>query len=249
MVGGGGAGFALAVSGDFKYGRAGTVAVVASGKAAGDELHLEASGLRKLATLGLSPAASWVPANSSRPGIALELAAGAAGITTAGSTTDLATLQAKTTVARVAAAFAAGSAELAEAGGGMQAGLMWNVLYDPTQLGPFVEVSRSFATEPYELFEWDTYFGAAMLAWDTAGLPLAVSSLVQVTKGKTLGPLLDGHGFVPGYSKGGRWLSEDRTERPVGALVTLAIWRKLAAAEGKAAARWAIMAYSCNPYG
>ena len=47
-----------------------------------------------------------------------------------------------------------------------------------------------------------------------------------MTKGKTLGPQLDGHGFVPGYSKGGRWLSEDRTERPVAALITLTIWRR-----------------------
>eukprot|EP01052_Picozoa_sp_SAG31_P050182 SAG31_NODE_11340_length_1040_cov_1.783209_1_plen_32_part_10 len=27
---------------------------------------------------------------------------------------------------------------------------------------------------------------------------MAISSLIQVTKGKTLGPKLDGHGFVPG---------------------------------------------------
>ena len=58
--------------------------------------------------------------------------------------------------------------------------------------------------QPYEIFEWDTYFGALMLSFDpAAGLPLALSSLIQVTKGKTLGPRLDGKGFVPGYSKGG----------------------------------------------
>jgi hypothetical protein len=36
----------------------------------------------------------------------------------------------------------------------MQSGLMWNSIYHPTQAGPFVEVSRSFVTKPYELFEW-----------------------------------------------------------------------------------------------
>jgi hypothetical protein len=73
-----------------------------------------------------------------------------------------------------------------------------------------------------------------------AGLDLAVSSLVQVTKGKTLGPKLDGHGFVPGYSKGGRWLSEDRTERPVGATILLQVLRRwssgAAMSDGAAAA-------------
>lgn len=50
----------------------------------------------------------------------------------------------------------------------------------------------------------DTYFGALMLSHDRQGstMGLAVSSLIQVTKAKTLGPYLDGHGFVPGYSKG-----------------------------------------------
>ena len=92
-------------------------------------------------------------------------------------------------------------------------------------------VSPSFVTKPYELFEWysfpaapslrarsrlsdwasmrcgccrDTYFGALMLSHDRQGssMGLAVSSLIQITKAKTLGPQLDGHGFVPGYSKG-----------------------------------------------
>ena len=70
---------------------------------------------------------------------------------------------------------------------------------------------------PDELFEWDTYFNALMLSWDNRSVELGLSSLIQITKAKTLGPNLDGHGFVPGYSKGGRWLSEDRTERAVGA--------------------------------
>jgi len=117
---------------------------------------------------------------------------------------------------------------LLQAATAMQSCLMWNGIYDPVEAAPFVQVSRSFAAQPFELFEWDTQFGALMLSMDAAALPLAVSSLIQIIKSKTLGPQLDGHGFVPGYSKGGRWLSEDRTERPVGAQMLLRIWRRWA---------------------
>ena len=41
------------------------------------------------------------------------------------------------------------TAELIEAGEAMQAGLMWNVLWHPTQAGPFISVSRSFTLHPY----------------------------------------------------------------------------------------------------
>eukprot|EP00935_MAST-01C_sp_MAST-1C-sp1_P000797 g797.t1 len=119
-----------------------------------------------------------------------------------------------------------GHSELAEAATAMLSGCLWNFIYHPTQLGPFVTVSRSFTAQPYELFEWDTYFGAAMLAFAPELLPLALSSAIQITKSKTMGPLLDGHGFVPGYSKGGRWLSEDRTERPVGSQIILRIFKR-----------------------
>jgi len=65
-----------------------------------------------------------------------------------------------------------------------------------------------------------------MLSFDRSALPLALSTLIQVVKSKTLGPNLDGHGFVPGYSKGKRWLSEDRTERPMGSQIVLQIYQR-----------------------
>ena len=165
--------------------------------------------------------------------VALSLLTGTAAFSTAKNPPTLRTLTASTALARAAAAFSlraahAGNhttttnngelnsndnAKLEVAGTAMQSCLMWNIIYHPTQAGPFVQVSRSFTQHPYELFEWDTYFGSLMLSFDRASLPYALSSIIQITKSKTLGPRLDGKGFVPGYSKGGRWLSEDRTER------------------------------------
>jgi hypothetical protein len=49
---------------------------------------------------------------------------------------------------------------------------------------------------------------------------------------RQLSPSPSGHGFVPGYSKGGRWLSEDRTERPVGAQILLRIYSRWQGVDG-----------------
>ena len=83
----------------------------------------------------------------------------------------------------------------------MQSCLMWNVIFDPMETALFVQVSRSFTMQPYEIFEWDSMFSALMLQASHAGFDLAVSTLVQVMKGKTMGPNLDGKGFVPNYNK------------------------------------------------
>ena len=122
------------------------------------------------------------------------------------------------------------NSRLLMAGQAMQSALMWNVLYEPME-GVFVEVSRSFAIQPYELFEWDTFFGALMLSIHKNGVDTAISSLIQIIKSKTLGPALDGHGFIPGYSKGRRWLAEDRTERPMGSQIVYEIFKRWHSAE------------------
>ena len=215
-------------------------------------LELAAHGLRTTAVRALTPAvrahsstikAAIAATNTATNGtLRLALGGGHAGVTTESAATvgTLAALQVAVARARTLAAFtlaapsageaavagAAAKVDLEDGGTAMQAGAMWNVLWHPTQAGPFISVSRSFTINPYEIFEWDTYFGALLLSFDAKSMPLAISSLIQVTKGKTLGPLLDGHGFVPGYSKGGRWLSEDRTERPVGATVLRRIWQR-----------------------
>jgi hypothetical protein len=66
----------------------------------------------------------------------------------------------------------------------------------------------------------------SILSYTPQLLPLALPLVIQITKSKAMGPKLDGHGFVPGYSKGGRWLSEDRTERPVGAQTSPRIFQR-----------------------
>jgi hypothetical protein len=241
--------FSLRVLGDFKYHRAGTVTVSQPRSSAESgmggvlaEIRLAAHGMRDVTMRALTPPLSLAADEAaSNVTLQLNLSNRVAALTSASAVADLAALQAAMAVARTKAAFrltkhrlgkedaahSEADADLVEGGGAMQAGLMWNVLWHPTQAGPFISVSRSFTAYPYEIFEWDTYFGALMLSYDgAAGLALAISSIVQVTKGKTLGPNLDGHGFVPGYSKGGRWLSEDRTERPVGASILLRIFRR-----------------------
>ena len=251
VVSGNASGFALALTADFKYNRVGSVAPC-SGDGGGC-LELAAHGLRTTAVRALTPAV-WAQSSTNMAAIAatntatngtlrLALGSGHAGVTTESAATvgTLAALQVAVARARTLAAFtlatpsageaavegaAASKVDLEDGGTAMQAGAMWNVLWHPTQAGPFISVSRSFTINPYEIFEWDTYFGALLLSFDAKSMPLAISSLIQVTKGKTLGPLLDGHGFVPGYSKGGRWLSEDRTERPVGATILRRIWQR-----------------------
>eukprot|EP00041_Stephanoeca_diplocostata_P029430 m.868267 g.868267 ORF g.868267 m.868267 type:complete len:949 (-) comp23560_c0_seq2:326-3172(-) len=215
------------------------------------QLILHADGLRRVAASALTPTAPMGLVNNSLVAentIFLLLTTGTAALSTQQPPPTMTAVKQATAQARAAAKFtipttmALGSnppasrgastprgadRRVLEAGGtAMQAGLMWNTIFHPTQAGPFVQVSRSFAQQPYEIFEWDTYFGALMLSYDARALGLAVSSLIQVTKGKTLGPYLDGHGFVPGYSKGGIWLSEDRTERPVGAQIVLKVWQR-----------------------
>ena len=228
VVSGNASDFVLTLAGAFYYDRAGAVEA-----GAGSWLRLSAHGLRAKVLRAATPAAAPpVAANlSSQPFLELELAAGSAAAATTPTGCTLPAIEAAMAAAREAAVATIPGAvdeggNLAAATNAMLAGNMWNVIYHPTQLGPFVSVSRSFTLQPYELFEWDTYFGATMLSYDKRLLPIALSSLIQITKSKTLGKNLDGHGFVPGYSKGGRWLSEDRTERPIGAMTLLRIWRR-----------------------
>lgn len=60
-----------------------------------------------------------------------------------------------------------------------------------------------------------------------------MSTLVQTVKGKTLGPRLDGHGFIANYNKGGQWKSVDRSQRPVGCQILLHMYRRWADNRGE----------------
>lgn len=221
--------FVLVASGTFVFDLAGSLSSPEGGNVA-----------MKLSAVGLRNTLVW-PASKSYQGaatqslnsscfIALNLDSGVAALSTGHKQRDLQDIVSATKRARDYAEnyFNAtiSDATLSEAATAMMSALMWNTIHHPTQLGPFTMVSRSFTAQPYELFEWDTYFGARMLATDQRGLALGLSSFIQITKSKTIGPELNLHGFVPGYSKGGRWLSEDRTERPVAATLLLQIYNK-----------------------
>ena len=224
VVSGNASDFVLTVSGAFYYNRVGNVSL------GSQALTLSAHGLRISAAHAITSPYPH-PLNISQPSLALDLNAGAAAVSTSGGMKSVAAVQAAVSAARTRAVIQIASTVknhelLSEASNVMFSGCLWNFIYHPTQLGPFVTVSRSFTAQPYELFEWDTYFGATMLSFSEELLPLALSSLIQITKSKTMGPQLDGHGFVPGYSKGGRWLSEDRTERPIGSQTVLRVWRR-----------------------
>ena len=234
--------YALLVSPSFVWNRAGAVALASGGGA----MSWSAVGLRDVTARALTPTLPSGVANGSSPyappgqsvffampfvdggkggGAAAVLSTDPSASLSAAAVTKRVSAARATTVAQYSPAIAAKS-DLAEAALAMSSCLMWNVIFHPTQLGPFVSVSRSFTQQPYEIFEWDTYFGATMLSSAPEGLAIALSSLIQVTKTKTVGPRLDLRGFVPGYSKGGRWLSEDRTERPIGAMTALRIYNR-----------------------
>jgi hypothetical protein len=241
VVNGSASNFMLTVSGAFVFDRAGTAMYRPSSRGI-DTLTLSASGLRESALKPVTPNSAFPNWNTSQPYLALrfdtQTTGKSAAVTTSNSATSLMAIQAAMVAARANATTTIssdvkGHEDLSEAATAMLTGCMWNMIYHPTQLGPFVTVSRAFTAQPYELFEWDTYFGATILSYTPQLLPLALSSMIQITKSKTMGPQLDGHGFVPGYSKGGRWLSEDRTERPVGAQTALRIFQRWHGVDGR----------------
>eukprot|EP01052_Picozoa_sp_SAG31_P050183 SAG31_NODE_11340_length_1040_cov_1.783209_2_plen_189_part_00 len=154
-----GRGFALLITSDFKFGRDGATQRLVSAEAQRLVLQPAGTGLRNVTATTLSPTAAWMMMSLNDSQVALDLSAGVAGLsatTTAVTNTTLdglLMLRKSMQKSSRAAEFVAPTPELAEAGGGMRAGLMWNAIWHPTQLGPFVEVSRSFATQPYEIFE------------------------------------------------------------------------------------------------
>ena len=106
---------------------------------------------------------------------------------------------------------------LSEIYNAMQTVIAWNTIYDPHE-GIVMPVSRTWNFGAgYVIFDWDNYFVSYMTALDKCDL--AASSLVQVTKAKTI------DGFVPNFASGTR-KSRDRTEPPIGAKVTWEIYKK-----------------------
>lgn len=135
-------------------------------------------------------------------------------------------------VAAAAAAEAAVTASFGQASEikeAVQAAVMWNAIYTPSEYGPVLPVSRAWdfvrgTHEPewgYVLFGWDNLFASYLLSADPrpAARDLAYSNLIQVVRSRT------SRGFVPNYSAGGS-KSADRTEPPVGARVLREIYSR-----------------------
>lgn len=116
--------------------------------------------------------------------------------------------------------------ELSEELTAIEAALLWNYVYVPTELGPILPVSRSWdatrrvsnATRVdwgYILFEWDYYFASFMASRLSRGM--CYSNLIQITRTKAA------RGFVPNICAGGA-KSQDRTEPPVGAAMVKEVY-------------------------
>jgi len=112
----------------------------------------------------------------------------------------------------------------------IQSAAMWTLIYNPAENGAlFMPVSRteswsfrdrtgaSTTDWTYVIFDWDNLFASLLAGLDNK--EVAYSNLFQVVKSKTA------TGFVPNLSSGGV-KTQDRTEPPVGAKVTLELFRK-----------------------
>ena len=88
---------------------------------------------------------------------------------------------------------------LSETKRAIQAGLLWNIIYTPEEIGIFAPVARAWVggTNQYELviFCWDNIFASYMLSLDIDGLDLSLSNLIQVIKSKTV------YGFIPNFKE------------------------------------------------
>lgn len=102
----------------------------------------------------------------------------------------------------------------------IQAVLSWNVIYDPSHHRVISPISREWSSNTrggYVLFCWDNLFAAYMFS--AGSRDLAYVNLVETIK--IVGDL----GFVPNHN-GGNDISRDRSQPPIGSLMTKAIYSK-----------------------
>jgi Trehalase len=154
-----------------------------------------------------------------------------------------------------------GSVDRAAEGQAIQASVMWNLIATPAENGgaPLLPVSRAWNLAPpvssndftYMIFDWDNFFasllmsnGAATSTKNTTTSSLssiqqqdcndlqfafAISNLFQVVKSKTAA------GFIPNLAGGGK-KTQDRSEPPIGAKVTLVLVEKF----GPSRTQWVV---------
>ncbi len=99
--------------------------------------------------------------------------------------------------------------------------LAWNLIYDPFNQRAITPVSRVWNENwgGWVLFDWDTYFTAAMYALDNRYH--AYSNAIAITNEIT------GEGFVPNYAASlSNGKSFDRSQPPVGSLICKLIYDK-----------------------
>ncbi len=111
--------------------------------------------------------------------------------------------------------------DLAQAHDAMRNLLGWNIIYDPVNNRAITPVSRAWNENwgGYVLFDWDTYFTAAMFALDDKFH--AYSNAIAITNSITP------EGFIPNFASAlGNKSSFDRSQPPVGSIVCKLIYEK-----------------------
>ncbi len=98
--------------------------------------------------------------------------------------------------------------------------LGWDTIYEPEKRRVISPVSRvwSVGWGGYVLFDWDTFFAAAMAG--IGSRDLAYANALEILRESTP------QGFVPNYARGGGWKSSDRSEPPVGAITVLGLYEE-----------------------
>jgi neutral trehalase len=110
--------------------------------------------------------------------------------------------------------------ELSEAFIAVQAGIAWNLIYEPKHERVVSTVGRLWNQEygGYCLFGWDNFFLAYMTALDNKDL--AYANVIEHLKGKTE------EGFIPNDNRGNGSKSFDRSQPPVGGIMVKEIYKK-----------------------
>lgn len=108
--------------------------------------------------------------------------------------------------------------ELAEVFRASRASLAWNTIYDPLKDRVITPVTRTWCSQGWVLFEWDTYFAAYMFSLDCP--ELAMANAIAITDEITEA------GLVPNFASANGCVSRDRSEPPVGAWVCREIHRR-----------------------
>lgn len=102
----------------------------------------------------------------------------------------------------------------------LQAGIAWNMIYDPRLKRVIATVGRLWNREygGYCLFGWDNFFLAEMIALDNK--ELAYSSILEHMTSITE------EGFIPNDDRGNLSKSYDRSQPPVGSIIVWNIYKK-----------------------